>query len=450
MDAKKRRGRNWRRAAAFFAAGTLSVGMLAGCSENSSDTSTSGDDEQISGGAVPVEGETRVDFWGWVPGLEDLVAQWNDENPDIQVDFHRMTGDDGQKVEIAVDAGSGPDVVQLSSHDLPNYVINERVQDITDYVSDIKDKFTPASWAQAEVGGRVYGVPQGIGPAGMMYREDIFKKHGVKVPETWDEFLEAGKALKKADPELHISNIAPTEHGQWTQEVSQAGTSWYGIKDDKWVVSINSPESLEIAKRWQTLLDEDLVTTEQMWTPEYWALLNQGKIATVSYAAWFPLSLAENVADTTGLWRVAHMPTVAGSTAQGDSGGAVNVVLKGAKNPEAAAKFIAWLNGSDDTQDALITVGGLFPSTITGLASDALLAENEFFGGQVINEVFAEAADNTPDTWVEGPNFNKAKTSLGDEFSKVITGKQTFVDALNNTQEAVVSDMKSHGLDVSE
>ncbi len=443
MDATKRIRHGWRHAATIVAVGVVGTGMLAGCSSDTAESSNTGSE------SLPDEGIT-LDFWGWVPGLEDLVAQWNDDNPDVQVDFHRMTGDDGQKVEAAVDAGSGPDIVQLSSHDLPNYVINGRVQDITDYVSGVEEKFTEASWAQAMVEGRVYGVPQGIGPSGMMYRTDIFEEHGVDVPETWDDFIEAGKALKEADPDLRISNIASGEIGQWMQEVSQASASWYGIENETWKVSVNGPESVEIAERWQTLLDEDLVTTEQMWTPEYWSLVNQGKIATVSYAAWFPLSLEENVADTAGSWRVAPMPTPAGSNAQGDSGGAANVVLTGAEYPSAAAEFISWLNGSDETQDALITEGGLFVSTHTGLASDALMQEREFFGGQVINEVFAESAENTPDTWVEGPNYSTASTAITDEFAKVVTGNQTFAEALDNAQAATVADLESRGLDVSE
>src|SRR5699024_6937304 len=301
-----------------------------------------------AGDSIP-DGGITLDFWGWVPGLEDLVAQWNDENPEVQVEFHRMTGDDGRKVEAAVDAGSGPDVVQLSTHDLPDYVINGRVQDITEYVDGVADKFTEASWAQVTVNDQVYGVPQGIGPSGMMYRTDIFEKYGIDVPKTWEDFIEAGRELKEADPDLRIANLASSEIGQWTQEVSQAGGSWYGIDDDTWKVSVNGPKSLEIAERWQTLLDEDLVTTEQMWTLEYWSLVNQVKIATISYAAWFPLSLEENAADTAGLWRVAPMPTPEGSDAQGDSGGAANVVLKGAEYPAAAADFISWLNGSDET-----------------------------------------------------------------------------------------------------
>lgn len=430
--------RAWR-TGALLAAGALAVGGLSACSGSSSP-----DDSADADGGV-----TTVDFWGWVPGLEDLVDEWNAGNPDIQVSFHRMTGDDGEKVEAAVDAGAGPDLVQLSTHDLPDYVIAGRVQPITDYVSGDQSNYTPASWASVSFDGQVYGVPQGIGPSGTMYREDIFSQYGVEYPETWDEYLEAARTIHTANPDVYIANMSPTEFGQWVQEVSQAEGSWYGIDGDAWKVGLNGEESQLVAERWQTLLDEGLVTTEQMWTPEYWALVNSGKIATISYAAWFPTLLAQNAEATSGLWRVGSMPVNAGESFQGDSGGAAVVVLKGAEDPAAAAKFAAWLNGSDDTQDALITVGGLFPSTTNGLASAALLEAQPFYGDQEINEVFIDAAKNTPDTWVEGPNFGTATTALTDEFSKVVTGEQTFAQALDKAQAAVIADLEARGLNVS-
>jgi multiple sugar transport system substrate-binding protein len=425
------------RSAAAVAVGALAVASLAACA--------AGEDS----GADP-SGTAEVEFWGWVPGLEDLVAQWNEEHPDIQVSFHRMTGDDGQKVEAAVDAGAGPDLVQLSTHSLPDYVIAERVVDITDYVADDESNYTPASWASVSFDGHVYGVPQGIGPAGMMYRTDIFEQHGLEVPETWDDYLAAARALKAADPQLYIANLSPSEIGQWAQEIQQAESSWYGVEGDAWTVGVNDEGSRLVAERWQTLLDEGLVTTEQMWTPEYWALVNNGSIATISYAAWFPSILAENAADLAGKWAVAPLPKNAGSENSGDSGGAAVVVLANADAPEAAAEFASWLNGSDDTQEALITVGGLFPSTLNGLESPALLQESEYYGGQIINEVFIESAEQTPATWVEGPNYGTIQTAILDEFAKVVAGEQTFLEALDIAQAAAVADLEARGLSVVE
>lgn len=419
------------RTAAFAVAGSMALLGLSACSTPAAS-----------------EGPVEIEFWGWVPGLEELVEQWNEENPDVQVDFHRMTGDDGQKVEAAVDAGAGPDLVQLSTHNLPDYIIQGRVIDITEWVSEDEANYTPASWASVSFDGAVYGIPQGIGPAGLMYRTDIFEQYGIAVPSTWTEYVDAARALHAANPDVYIANLSPSEIGQWAQEIQQAESSWYGIDGDAWELGVNDAGSQLVAERWQTLLDEGLVTTQQMWTPEYWALVNEGKIASISYAAWFPGILAENAAGTSGKWAIAPLPTNEGSTNSGDSGGAAVVVLKNTEQAEAAAEFASWLNGSDDTQDTFITVGGLFPSTLNGLASPALLQSSEFYNGQVINEVFIEAAGNTPATWVEGPNYGAIQTALLDEFAKVVAGELTFLEALDKAQAAGVADLEARGLSV--
>jgi len=213
-----------------------------------------------------------------------------------------MTGDDGAKVKAAVDAGAGPDVVQLSTHDLPDYVIAGRVVDISKYVADQSAQYSASSWASVSFNKKVYGIPNGIGPGGLMYRTDILAKYGIAVPTTWDQYLAAARKLHAANPKVYIANMSPSEFGQWSQEIQQAGSSWYGISGNSWTVGVNDAGSQLVAKRWQTLLDEKLVTTDTMWTPEYWADVNSGKIATISYAVWFPPLLASNAKTTSGKW----------------------------------------------------------------------------------------------------------------------------------------------------
>ena len=414
------------------------VALLAGCSSGSSPAPKSS------------SAAATVSFWGWVPGLESLVADYNGLHNGTTVTFHRMTGDDGTKVKAAVDAGAGPDVVQLSTHDLPDYVIAGRVADISAYVGDQASQYTASSWASVSFNKKVYGIPNGIGPGGLMYRTDILAKYGIPVPTTWDDYLTAARKLHAADPKVYIANMSPSEFGQWSQEIQQAGSSWYGISGNSWTVGVNDAGSQLVAKRWQKLLDEKLVTTDTMWTPQYWADVNSGKIATISYAVWFPSVLASNAKKTSGKWTVAPLPVNAGSTSSGDSGGAADVVLKGAKNPQAAAKFISWLNGAVAAQKTMITTGGIFPSSKNGLASPALLAPVPFFNGQIINKVFMESAAKTPSTWVDGPNFGTAQTAVTDEFAKVINGQETFLQALDHAQATTVTNLKARGLSVKE
>ncbi|MBB2902536.1 multiple sugar transport system substrate-binding protein [Kineococcus radiotolerans] len=414
-------------------------GLLGACS--------SGDGSSGDGGSGGSKSEA-LQFWGWVPGLEDLVATWNAANPDVPVEFHRMTGDDGKKVEAAVDAGAGPDIVQLSTHGLPDYVINERVQAITEFVRDDENLYTPASWKSVTVGEDVYGLPQGSGPTAMMYREDILQQHGIAVPTTYAEYEAAAAALHAADPGVYLAGFSPSEIGQWVQDVSQAGGSYFGIEGQAWDVVVDSPASQEVAARWQRLLDAGLLKVTEMWTPDYWAAVNAGQIATITYAAWFPVQLIENCADLAGKWKVAPQPTAGGEPVAGDSGGAANVVLAGATDLEGATKFIRWLNGDPASVTELISVGGIFPTAKSGFDDPALAEKFPYFGDQAIYDVYRDAADVTPATWTDGPANGQVDSDLTDGFGKVATGGTTFAQVLADADAAAVARLQKAGLDV--
>jgi multiple sugar transport system substrate-binding protein len=49
-------------------------------------------------------------------------------------------------------------------------------------------------------GGDIFGLPMDSGPMALFYNKDVFDKYGVKVPTTWQEYLEAARKIHKADP----------------------------------------------------------------------------------------------------------------------------------------------------------------------------------------------------------------------------------------------------------
>lgn len=429
---------------ATMAIGTAAVLGLGACSPGGSGTTAAS-----TAGSAPAAGPVTLKFWSWVPGIEKAVEQWNSENPDIQVDLNRIPASDSAKIPAAVDAGTGPDIAQFSQHALPDYVINKQALDITQYVASTKDLYTPSSWKAVDFGGKIYGVPQDSGPGALMYRKDIFEKHGIEVPKTWDDYIAAAKKLHEADPSVYIGQFSPNEPaGLFYPDMVQAGGSWFGTQDNAWTVQVNNEASKRVAERYQTLLDQKLLKVEQMWTPEYWADVNAGKIASINLAAWFPAVLESNAKGLEGKWAVAPSPSDKGDGTSGDGGGAVLAVMKTSKNPEAATKFITWLNSSKDGVKHLIEEGGIFPSSKAGLESEALKKPNAYFGGQVINEVFVKAASKVPTTNVEGPGFQATSATLTDEFAKVAAGSQTFVQALDNTQAATAKRLQSQGLNV--
>lgn len=392
-------------------------------------------------------GPVTLKFWGWATGLEDAVKAWNSANPDIQIDFYRMTGDDGDKIPTAIDSGTAPDIFQLDSHAVPGYVINNRLADITSSASSLQQDFTEASWSSVTVNSAVYGVPQDSGPSALMYRSDIFKKYDIAVPTTWDEYLDAARKLHAANPKVYIAQFSANEPGFWQEQVMQNEGSWFGTSGDSWTVNVADQASQDVAQVWQTLVDEKLVKVVDMWTPEYWSDINDGTIASVNYAAWFPALLKSNAEKTSGKWSVASSPTFGSLDTAGQAGGSVDVLPANAKYVTQSLKFLTWLNDGDGL--TYLIQNNIFPASLTGLASSDLLQADDFFGGQKINEIFVDAAKKVPGTWVDGPTFELTQQAIEDQFAKVATGDQTFAQALDNVKQKTISDIKSMGLNVA-
>jgi multiple sugar transport system substrate-binding protein len=336
----------------------------------------------------------------------------------------------------------------MSSATIPEQIVAGRLLDISEYVDDVADAYDETAWSAVTFGDAIYGLPQDAGPSGMMYRSDIFAEYGIEVPTTFEEYLDAGRALKAANPDVYLAQLSPNEAGFWQQQVWQAGGSYYGIDGESWTVDVNNEASQEVAALWQTALDEELFKVVEMWTPEYWSEVNAGNIATINYLAWFPTLLEENAGNLSGLWSVTASPRIGGEVTSGSGGYGANVVAANSDAPEQAVEFAKWLNTSEEGLDFLIAEGGIFPAALDGLEHPALLAEEEYFGGQIINEVFLEEATLAPATWVAGPTHNLTQDALKDQFARVANGQITFAEALEAVAASERQSLEDAGLSV--
>ncbi len=116
----------------------------------------------------------------------------------------------------------------LQSKDRPNMfhswgggVMEEQIssgicQDITSQVSadGFKETFAPAALQNFTVDGKIYGVPNDLGPIVFWYNKALCEKAGVDPTkiQTWDDFLDAVKKCKAAG----ITPVAVGGKDKWT------------------------------------------------------------------------------------------------------------------------------------------------------------------------------------------------------------------------------------------
>lgn len=400
---------------------------------------------------------TELTFWTWVPDIQDQVDMFMEEYPAIHVTVENVGQglDHYAKVRTAVEAGSGgPDVVQLEYQFISSFALSGALLDLTPYgAKDIAGDYVEWVWNQGVHNGKILAIPQDSGPLGNLYREDILTAAGVtEAPATWEDYRAAAE-LVRANTGSYISNMAPNQGAGWLGLLWQAGVKPFAFDGgEKVTINVNSPEAKEVMAYWQDMIQSDLVSTDPDFTDEWYAGLNQGKYAGWLTAAWAPVFLAGAASDTSGLWRAAPLPQWdANDPASGNWGGSANAVVKTSQNPIAAYELAKWINNSHDPALLFATQQHFFPTAYSVLEDPAFVGdEPAFYGGQKVNELFAEISTTVDPDWQWLPFMEFAYTNFNETFGAAVAAHGDLGAGLDAWQEALVAYATQQGFTVNQ
>ncbi|MHC5705007.1 ABC transporter substrate-binding protein [Streptomyces tirandamycinicus] len=441
---------------ALAALTVLPVLAAAACGSPDTGGSASGD----AAACEKSKGKVELSYWSWIPGVDKAVAEWNRQNPDIKVNVKSTpAGNAGtyQNMSNALKAGNAPDLGQIEYDSLASFRLQDGLTDIAACagVEGAKADFADWTWSQVTFGAGgedgVWAVPQDTGPMALFYRKDLFEKHDIAVPQTWEQYYEAAKQLKKADPKAYITHFSQTDPNWFSGLLWQKGANMFGQDGDTWKVDVGSPAGGEVADYWQKMIDEKLVATNlQGFSPALYKAWNNGEVATWVSAAWGYSTIRDNAKSTSGKWAVAPMPQwSAGDRKAGNWGGSTTAVLKGSEHPYEAAKFALWLNTDPKALEILNREGGLYPAATAGLRLEALQQPVDFYGGQKVFDTFAEASRNVNTDWTFGPTMTDTYRFMGDGIAGALGGKGTLRDALQAADAKTVDSLEKQSLEVA-
>lgn len=404
----------------------------------------------------PSEGEVSLTFTSWIPGIEGAVAMWNEENPDIQVEV--QTGPSGnagtyQNFFNQLEAGNPPDLGQIEYDALPNFRVQDGLEDLAacEDVVAAEEQFVPWTWGQVTLGtdDEVYGIPQDSGPMALFYRADLFEENGIEVPTTWEEYRAAAEEIREQGG--YITNFSQTDINQFAGLVWQAGGEWFSNDADAWTVDLAGDASAQVAEYWDEMIDEDLVSTYPAWTDEWNNAYNSGEVWTWNSAVWGANSISSGAPDTAGSWSVAPSPQwEAGGASAGNWGGSSIAVFKGTDHLYEATQFALWLNTSEEALTSLNTTANIYPATTSGLELPVLQEGVDFYGGQKIYDVFAEAATQVNPDFVWGPTMTQTYADVSDGFKAAVSGDETLLDALEAGEKSTIDALKAQSIPVAE
>lgn len=186
---------------------------------------------------------------------EDVIAGFEDDNPDITVNLEVQSWDNlNDVVTTKVQGGSAPDI--MNGGPFAGFAADDLLYPVEDVVSpETLADFQPSFVENASVDGVQYGLPLIASARTLFVNNDLLEEAGVTAPTTWDELLEAGKAISALGDGVYGyglplgSEEAQAESAIWFY----GGGGGFGDAD---AITIDTPANLEAATFIQKLVDE--------------------------------------------------------------------------------------------------------------------------------------------------------------------------------------------------
>ena len=327
---------------------------------------------------APAVGQTReISYLCWnnfAPNSDKKLAEigprfTKDTGIKIKID-HIAHPQQAAKYASEVQSQAGHDLVEMRMH-FP-WLYETQLVDLSDLVAELEKKYGKIL-ASAEETAKVKGVwravPQYHLPFVAAYREDLFKKASLKIPDTWEELYTVGKELKKMGHPVGIP-IA-----QNYDSISTAGPVLWsngGLEIDKdgKTVKINSPAT-EHTIEWYKKMYRDCMEPEVLsWTD---ASNNNSLVA--GKAGWIhnPLSAyltARNRKMVTADG-INHHRSLGGPQGRHETDVPRHIgIWKFSKNVDASKEWIRYLIGNQAVYDEYIMSGDAFLLPVFDKLSD--------------------------------------------------------------------------------
>ena len=251
--------------------------------------------------------------------LKSAVKEWNDNNPDIQIQADGINGEQYKtKIKTALAAGEAPDIFYMwgGSFVYP-YIKSGNILPLDIYLEDgIKNKLIPGSLESCVFDGKTYSLPMYTFIASLYCNEELFNKAGVGIPGTYDDLLSAVKTFRKKG----ITPVVIGEKDRWP------GMYWFNILamrqagNKACLEAMKSPELfgqqefLEAAVKLDELVKAGAFNEDafSMGFDEMLSEFKQGNAAMIYQGNWVDVHIEDSRAKTKGKVVAVPFPVIQG------------------------------------------------------------------------------------------------------------------------------------------
>ena len=357
-------------------------------------------------------------------GYEGLIDEWNESHDDIKLEQVKVGTWDDAKANLytKLAAGSGlSDIEAIEGDAMPAILAEEGAfEDLTD--DELDGRWLP--WVEEKAlngDGQMIGYPTDIGPEGICYRSDLFKKAGLptdreEVAElmgTWDDYFALGEDFVEKVPDTAWYDSS----GGLAQAMLNQVANPFETDDNTVAV-----ENDELQAVWADVtgnIEKGLSTKLPQWSDDWTASFQNDGFATMACPGWM-LGVVEGNAEGVKGWDIANVFPGGG----GNWGGSFLTVPSQGDNIEEAKEVAAWLTAPEQQVTAFADKG-TFPSQVEALESDEVTsATNAFFNDAPTGEILAERAQAVTVQPYKGPKYSDILQAFQAAILRVDDGSQ--------------------------
>ncbi|MCM3665818.1 extracellular solute-binding protein [Mesobacillus subterraneus] len=403
-----------------------------------------GGGEKADGDNKGSKDKVTIEYWHTYGDQEEKVLVdkikplFEKEHPEIELKLTRMPYEGlKQQVIAGVSGDAAPDLMRMDIIWVPEFAEMGALKEVSsmDGFDAVKESVFEGPMATNVFEGKYYGVPVNTNTKVAIYNKAIMDKAGItEAPKTMDEFVAASQKAKDAGAKGAIGIGGSFSWGFLPYFWSLGGelTNEDYTKFDGY---LNSPESIkaveEIAK-WQK--DKLAAPTLLGGEPGTWDGMKKNEYFMIDDGPWFYSILMNEE----GSKFKPLEDTVRGLMPEGKGGsrsvigGEDLVIFANSKHPEEAWTFAKWMMTTEPQK--IMSETGLIPSNKEA-ANDP-----EFLKVPFAKEYVEQLKTAMPRTPI--PQWSEIEAIINQNFEKVVRGKMSAEDAMNDAAKKADSLLK--------
>jgi multiple sugar transport system substrate-binding protein len=407
--------------------------VAAGCGGSDNESSTN-----AGKGAGPVPDPKQpvtIRFASWVGnerGMKRIYKQFQQEHPNITVDFEEIPAEEAsRKLTAQLAGGNPPDAAYIDAGTTADFASRGALVNLENYIKRSEydqDEYVDAFKQSTMFEDARYALPFDGESTGLFYRTDLFEAAGIaEPPKTWDEFEAAAAKLTDPDKKQYgFALFAPSPESAyyWYPWLWQAGGDL--LSDDEKQPVFNSEEGKRAADFYVGLAKyapKDFLNSNSYDGRIAFA---RGTVGMYVAGAWLAGVLTEEFPKIEGKWATAPLP-------EGDAGCKTTIagdnlaVFSAGKNQDAAWKWVEFLTRPESMKVWTVDdeASTIMP-TRTSLLESPELAESK-----PVLEGFVKAMDCGVTSVISNPKWPRAEEILSEQLGRAMYGEQSGAEAVD-------------------